>query len=217
MEEYTPELKSLTVIQEAARKIAPGRAPYFLEAHLVKALLMIDMEGPVGRIRLARITGLGEGPVRTLIKHLENKGLIATSREGITLTAIGKKLTSDLKLHIGKKTKISPTTLTVGPHNIAILVKNASHLVKAGVEQRDAAIKIGALGATTLIFSRGKLRMPDVGEDVSQKDSKVHNLLISELQPGDNDIVIIGSAGNESTAEIGAFAAILETLRIKKD
>jgi hypothetical protein len=171
----------------------------------------------MGRIRLSKITGLGEGTVRTLTKHLENKGLIAISREGITLTEAGKRLTSDLRLYIGKKTKIPPTTLTVGPRNIAILVKNTSHLVKAGVEQRDAAIKIGALGATTLIFNRGKLRMPDVGEDVSQKDSKVHNLLISELQPSDNDIVIIGSSSDESTAEIGAIAAILETLRIRKN
>jgi hypothetical protein len=89
--------------------------------------------------------------------------------------------------------------------------------VKTGVEQRDAAIKVGALGATTLIFNRGKLRMPLADEDVSPKDSKVHSLLISELQPSDNDIVIIGSANDESTAEIGALAAVLETLRNKKD
>jgi predicted transcriptional regulator len=184
---------------------------------MVKALLMIDMEGPVGRIRLSKIMGLGEGPVRTLVRHLENKGLIITSREGIILTTAGRKLTSDLKLCIGKKTKIPPTTLTVGPRNVAILVKNISHLVKAGVEQRDAAIKIGALGATTLIFNRGKLRMPDSGEDASQKDSKGHNILISELQPSDNDAIIIGSAKDELTAEIGALAAVLETLRARKD
>lgn len=107
--------------------------------------------------------------------------------------------------------------MTVGPRNTALLVKNAAHLVKTGVEQRDAAIKVGALGATTIIFNHGRFRMPRVGEDVSSKDSKVHNLLISELQPSDNDIVIIGSANDESTAEIGALAAILETLRTKTD
>jgi len=178
---------------------------------------MIDAEGPVGRIRLSKITELGEGTVRTLTKHLENKGLIVTSREGITLTEAGRKLTSNLKLFIGQETKIPPTALTVGPRNVAVLVKNASNLVKTGVEQRDAAIKVGALGATTLIFSCGKLQMPLADEDVFPKDSKVHNLLISELRPSDNDIVIIGSANDESTAEIGAIAAILETLRIKKD
>jgi predicted transcriptional regulator len=217
MKEYTTELRPLTVIQEAARKIAPGRAPYFLEAHLVKALLMIEAEGPMGRIKLSKTIGLGEGTVRTLTRHLENKGLIVTSREGITLTTAGKKLTSDLRLHIGKKTKVPPTTLTVGPCNAAILVRNASHLVKAGVEQRDAAIKVGALGATTLIFDHGKLRMPDVQEDASSKDSKIHSLLISELQPRDNDAVIVGSANDESTAEIGAIAAVLETIKTKKD
>lgn len=210
-------LKALANIEEAAKKIAPGRAPYFLEPHLVKALLMIDAEGPVGRIRLSKTTGLGEGTVRTLIKHLENKGLIATSREGITVTTAGKKLTSDLRLYIGKKTKIPPTTLTIGPHNLAILLKNASHLVRAGVEQRDAAIKVGALGATTLIFNDGRLRMPDAGEDVYKTDPKVHSLLISELQPRNNDVVIIGSAKDESMAEIGAIAAVLETLKIRKD
>ncbi len=210
-------LKALTVIEEAAKKTAPGRAPYFLEAHLVKALLTIDSEGPLGRIKLSKMTDLGEGTVRTMIKHLENKGLIATSREGITLTKAGRELTADLKSFIGKKAEIPSTTLTVGPFNVAVLVKNASHLVRTGVEQRDAAIKVGALGATTLIFSHSTFRMPHADEDLSRKNSKIRDLLISELQPSDNDVVIIGSANDESAAEIGAIAAILETLKIKRN
>ncbi len=163
------------------------------------------------------MTLLGEGTVRTMIKHLENKGLINTSRQGITLTKAGRKLTTDLKSFIGKKVEIPSTTLTVGPFNVAVLVKSASHLVRTGVEQRDAAIKVGALGATTLIFTHGTLRMPNADEDSTLKDSKMRDLLISKLQPSDQDLVVIGSANDESTAEIGAIAAILETLRIRKD
>ena len=89
--------KLIVVLERAAAKLAPGRTPYFIEAHLVKALMTIDAEGPVGRVKLAKTLGLGEGTIRTLIKHLENEGLIKTSKAGIVLTSSGKKLTANLK------------------------------------------------------------------------------------------------------------------------
>jgi hypothetical protein len=58
---------SVEVIERAARKLAPGRVSYFMEAHIVKALRTIDDEGPVGRVKLSKALGLGEGMTRTLI------------------------------------------------------------------------------------------------------------------------------------------------------
>lgn len=205
--------KSLRTLEEAATKLAPGRAPYFVEAHLVKALMTVEAEGPVGRTKLSKTLGLGEGTVRTLIKHLENKGLVKTSRIGIALTNSGKKLVFNLKSRISKEIEVPRSSLTVGPLNVAILLKNAAHSVKGGVEQRDAAIRIGALGATTLIYSRGKLNMPLVEEDVFRDAPAVREALILKFRPREGDVVIIGSANDRPTAELGALAATLETLK----
>ena len=211
-------MKPLRTLGKVASKLAPGRAPYFIEAHLVKALQIVDSEGPVGRVRLSKILGLGEGAVRTLVKHLKNEGLIKISRTGIILTDSGKKLSSFLNSRISSETEVPQSSLTVGPFNIAVLVKNVADAIKYGLEQRDAAIKVGASGATTLIFSHGGLVMPGAeGEDVFKNIPAIRDVLISKLKPREGDVVIIGSGNDRLAAELGAIAAALETLKSAGD
>ena len=211
-------MKPLRTLGKVASKLAPGRAPYFIEAHLVKALKIVDSEGPVGRVRLSKILGLGEGAVRTLVKHLKNEGLIKISRTGIILTDSGKKLSSFLNSRISSETEVPQSSLTVGPFNIAVLVKKVADAIKYGLEQRDAAIKVGASGATTLIFSHGGLVMPGAeGEDVFKNIPAIRDVLISKLKPREGDVVIIGSGNDRLTAELGAIAAALETLKSAGD
>jgi len=208
-------LKSLNVIERVARKSAPGRSPYFVEAHLVKALIMIDAEGPAGRVKLARTLGLGEGSARTLIKHLEKEGLIVTSRKGIVLSGVGERLVCSLKTNISQPVEIPRSSLTVGAFNIAVLVRRAADVIRAGLEQRDAAIKVGALGATTLMLSGGRLTMPSVDEDVFRDSPGIREIIVSQLKPQEKDVILIGSANDRLTAEFGAIAAALETLKTR--
>ncbi len=209
-------MKLLKVIADAASKIAPGRAPYFMEAHVVKALSIIDNQGPVGRSKLAKTLGLGEGSIRTLIRHLEKEGLTEISREGILLTSSGQSLVSSMMSNLSKSIEIPRGSLTVGAFNMAILVRGAAGVVRTGLEQRDAAMMVGALGATTLIFSGGKMTMPSVNEDVFRDAPRIRGTLISQLKPQENDVIVIGSAPNRLTAEFGAIAAALETLKAQR-
>lgn len=203
----------LSIIERATRKIAPGQAPSFIEAHVIKALETISTGKGVGRIKLSEILGFGAGATRTLVRHLRNEGLIEVSRSGIVLSKFGERVYSDLRSRISDGIEIPKSSLTVGLFNVAILVRNASGLVKYGVEQRDAAIKMGALGATTLIFSRNKLTMPGVSVDIFQKVRPIHDTLISKLKPRENDVVIIGSADEKRAAEFGAKTAAIELLK----
>ena len=207
-------MNMLQAIEDAAIKIAPGKAPYFIEAHIVKALMIISRK-PVGRVSLAKALGLGEGSIRTLVKHLEKAGIIETSREGIVLTRSGQKLVSNMKSRISEIIDIPKSALTVGAFNVALVVRDSADSVKAGLEQRDAAIKVGAQGATTLIFSNRKLSMPLTNEDVFKKLPRIRDTIISKLKPKEGDIVVFGSAGDKPTAELGAIAAALETLKAK--
>ena len=211
------KLELLEVIERVASKIAPGRAPSFNEAQVVKALEIIGAHGTVGRIRLSKELELGEGATRTLLKHLKKEGLIEGSRRGVTFSEYGKKLFSNLRSKISEGIDVPNSLLTVGPFNIAVLVRNAAHGVRRGVEQRDTAIKAGALGATTLIFSRNKLTMPSREEDVFKGISSIDNILVSKLDPKENDVIIVGSGENKRSAEIGAKMAALELLKSKSE
>ncbi len=210
-------MELLEVIKRVVIKIAPGRAPSFNEAHVVKALEAIGAYGTVGRIRLSKELELGEGATRTLLKHLRKEGLIEGSRRGITFSEYGKKLFSNLTSRISEGIDVPNSPLTVGPFNIAVLVRNAARGVRTGIEQRDTAIRAGARGATTLIFSRNKLIMPSSEEDVFEGISFIYDMLLSKLNPRENDVVIIASGENKTSAEIGAKMAALELLKFESE
>jgi predicted transcriptional regulator len=210
-------LELLEAIERIASKIAPGRAPSFNEAQVVKALEVIGAYGTLGRIRLSKELELGEGATRTLLKHLKKEGLIEGSRRGTTFSEYGKKLFSNLTSKISEVIEVPNSHLTVGPFNMAVLVRNAAHAVRSGVEQRDKAIKVGALGATTLIFSRSKLTMPSCEEDVFKGISFIYDMLLSKLNPKENDVIVIGSGENKKNAEIGAKMAALELLKFESE
>lgn len=206
-------MESLKVIEKVASRIAPGRIPTFQDVHVIKALEAIGTKKTVGRKRLSKLLGLGEGATRTLVKHLKIEGLIVTLKSGISLSKFGEKVFSDLKSKISHQVEIPKSPLTVGPFNVAVLVKNVAHAVKYGVEQRDAAIKVGALGATTLVFSDERLKMPGVQEDIFKGIQSIYNMLITNLKPEENDVIVIGSANEKLLAEFGAKAAALELLK----
>jgi predicted transcriptional regulator len=203
-------LKILDVVEKVTRKIAPGPTPSFNEAHVVKVLELVSSNETVGRIRLSKELSLGEGTTRTLLKHLKNEGITQSSRSGIKFTDTGAKLFSDLQSRLSEGVDVPSSPLTVGAFNIAILVKDTAKTVKSGMEQRDAAIKSGALGATTLVFRNNKLSLP-TGEEAISKD--MHDELILQFHPAEDDVIIVGSAENKEAAEIGAKMAALKLLK----
>jgi len=203
----------LEIVERVASKIAPGRTPFFTEAHVIKALEEVEAQGQVGRIKLSKELGLGEGTTRTLIKHFKKENLIIISKSGIELSEKGKRLFSSLRAEMSKEVEIPPSSLTVGTFNVAVLVRNVGSAVKYGLEQRDAAIATGANGATTLIFRDNRLTMPSVTEDVFKNTPAIRDTLLSKLQPKENDVIIIGSAEDKRLAEFGAKMAAFELLK----
>ena len=203
----------LEIVERVASKIAPGRTPFFTEAHVIKALEEIEAQGQVGRIKLSKELGLGEGTTRTLVKHFKKENLIIISKSGIELSEHGKRLFSSLRAEMSREVEIPSSSLTVGAFNVAVLVRNVGSAVKFGLEQRDTAIAIGAHGATTLIFSKNRLTMPGVTEDVFKDVPAIRDTLLSKLQPKENDVIIIGSAEDRRLAEFGAKMAAFELLK----
>ena len=207
------ETRFLEVIEKVSGKLAPGRTPMFTEVHIVRAIEILSAGEPVGRIRLSKILRLGEGETRTLVRHLRNEDVIKISRAGIVLSEFGEKLLSDMRSRLSEEMEVPDSSLTVGPYNVAVLIKNAADSVKYGLEQRDAAIKAGALGATTLVFRDNRLTMPGVSEDIFGSIQSIHDMLVAKLKPEEGDVVIIGSADDKQTAEFAAKTAAFKLLK----
>lgn len=94
--------------------------------------------------------------------------------------------------------------LQYGVCDYLVLLKNYSFAIRSGIEQRDAAIKMGAMDATTLLYKDHKFVMPGA---YSSKD-------LLQIEPHiANDMIIIGSDNkNSRIAEFGAKNAALFTI-----
>lgn len=194
------------LLEKIAGEKAPGPAPTFSVLHLLQAMELVA-EKPIGRTKLAEELKTGEGATRTIIKRLKDAGLVSTSKNGCRLTLKGQKLWEEYKKVIPKSIKIGKCELTNVKHNFAILAKSCGNKIGTGIEQRDAAVKIGAKGAITIIFKNGRLMIPSVSDDLLRDYPKTAEQIINFLQPEENDVIVISGSDDLYLAKCGATAA----------
>ncbi|MGQ9507164.1 MAG: DUF4443 domain-containing protein [Candidatus Bathycorpusculaceae bacterium] len=194
------------LLEKIAGERAPGPSPTFSLFHVLNAIEIMAKQ-PIGRGMLAENLKVGEGAVRTIINRLQKAGLIAVSKAGCVLTKKGLSLWKKYKAIFKEKIEIGKNELTLAEYNFAILVKNHGHKVKSGMEQRDAAVMVGAKSATTLLFKGRRLIIPSVSSNVADDFPKAANQILKLLKPEENDVIIIVSANTPEKAEYGTLAA----------
>jgi len=198
---------------KVVKRYAPSRVLSFDLVHVFKAMQLMQNNGHVSRASLCKNLDLGEGVIKTLVKHLKMQNFIETSNGGTTMTDKGRAISAELIACIPFETTIPKCSVALGRFNHAVLLKELGFTVRSGLEQRDAAIKMGAIGASTLIFKEDKFLMPNGSYDTLKSEPEINVLLIKKLKPVDGDIVIIGSADNDKkTAELAAKNAALLTI-----
>jgi hypothetical protein len=194
-------------LEDLILKKAPGPSPSFTVFDIIESFELIGETGSAGRGKLSDKLGLGEGATRTMITRLAEAGAIFASKSGCSFTTKGKRIWNDLKVVLPRKANIEPNELTFADHNVAVLVKGKASVVNKGLEQRDAAVKAGAKGATTLVSRGNRILLPTISEDVAADYPKAFSLITQLMKPEDGDAVIISSADGLKEAERGALAA----------
>jgi len=76
-------------LQKVASRIAPSRGLSFELVHVLKTLQLIQERGHVSRHTLCKKLGLGEGTVKTLVKHLKIYDLVETDKTGTRISERG--------------------------------------------------------------------------------------------------------------------------------
>lgn len=178
-----------------------GPVPKFNDYHIWKAFQCLDDTNPVGRKKLSQILGIGEGSTRTILSMMQDQSMITIGKSGILLTDAGTEFKKSVHMDVAD---ISISDLTIGDRDCAVRVPKMARNVKYGCEERDAAIKSGATGATTLIYTNGKLIFP--GSDYPV-DPEVKSKIRSVFSLKNDDVVIIGTGPTRESAEIGAVIA----------
>jgi len=193
-------------IEDVASQKAPGPSTTFTVSHIFFALDLMA-EKTIGRNKLARKLGVGDGTVRTIINRLKNSGLIETSKEGCNLTSKGLAVWKHFEELFPKRVELAETELTNAKYNYAFLVKNSGHKVKSGIEQRDAAIVAGAKQAAIMVSKQGHLTIESVSNRLEQQFPTAAKQILNAIHPADNDVIVLVGADKMANAKQGAFAA----------
>jgi hypothetical protein len=180
-----------------------GALPKYSLHHLLWALFLVSDNGRIGRKRLAALMGVGEGTCRGVLRELDDRGLVSVAKGGISLSKRGRRMMSGLPAVHGEL-GLGPLALSDFAHGVAM--RDHARFVRSGIEQRDAAMLAGAIGATALIFDNGALRFPD-GRKLEEDYGADAALLVHLFKPGEGDVIVIGYGRDAVGAESGAFAA----------
>lgn len=172
----------------------------FTDAHMIKALMML--ETAAGREALMKTLGLNEASARTLLRNLEGVGYVKPSAKGHVLTTKGQNFLSFIKLNIMGPVPVDMHEISVSKYNIAYLVRKKASKIKLGIEQRDQAIKFGADGLTTIICNK-ELFIPGM------TGFKVSESIVNAFPVSSGDVILVGSAKNEITADLAALNSAL--------
>ena len=200
-------------LQKVADRYAPSRVISFDMVHVFKTLQLIQDNGHVSREKLCKDLGLGEGTIKTLVRHLKMHNLIESTNAGTTMTKKGNSFFSELLSSIPSEISLSKCAITLGKFNYAVLVKKMSSMIKDGIAQRDAAIRMGASGATTLLFKDNKFLIPQTYFDSLKDEHQLSEQMIKNLHPQDGDVIIIGSDNySRMKAEFAPKSAALITI-----
>ena len=160
----------------------------------------------MGRKMLSQKLDIGEGSTRTILNMLTENNLAAISKNGIVLTERGEAAKESVSLDVKL---ISLGDLTIGNSDCAVRISKMAKKVQYGCEERDAAIRAGATGATTLVCNDGVLMFPG---SLYPVDEVTSSILKREFRIKNDDVLVIGTAGSYQMAEIGAVTAALNIM-----
>jgi len=191
-----------------------GPTPAFTPVQIVYTILLLGSSEEIGRKRLKERLKIGEGSVRTLLSRLLSKGVITTTKKGIILTEKGRKLYAYLKQHLSPVLRIDFAMPWQPPHNYGVLVRGCAEKVSSGIDERDEAIRNGALAAMVLTQMMDGLYMPRV-TNLSQERPDFAENVLKLFNPTVGDVIIIAGSDDENKAMYSALAAALKLLTEK--
>lgn len=204
--------QQIKLLQNIVSRKGSSKVLTFSTPHVFKAFQLLYLEKFVSRSKFCKELHLGEGAIKTLILHLKDAKMVDTTRSGTYLTTKGKKFSENLNKIIKNECKLSKSKIIQGKHNHAIILKNYSNAIKAGLEQRDYAILYGSSGCITLLYKNNRFVFPGEDRECLEDDPNTRKKLSDDLCPEEGDVIIISSSDDSFVAEISAKNSALWTL-----
>lgn len=190
-----------------------GTPQRYSDSDMFWAMYLMSGSARVGRKSICKTLGIGEGSVRSILTILTDCRLLDTYQTGSILNARGHDLFDSIP--------ITPAEIDIpdwipGEQCFAIVVKGVGSKVTDGMRERDAGVRVGGHGCTTIVFRDGRPFVPPDG-DLDEFAPEYSEYLMSLDIAGPEDAIIVGSADDEATARTSATNAAFGLLRRAPD
>ncbi len=177
----------------------------FNDANVYWSLHILSDGRRMGRKRLAEEVGVGEGSMRRIIDTLKEWDFINIKQTGITITKAGLSFLEQIPM---RPVDIHIEESVEGEYQQGVLVIGGVGKVVNGMEQRDAGIKVGAEGCTTIVIRDGNLMIPP-DWNLDEKDPELAYRIRKDIGLTENDALIIGGSDTKTSAIEAAVTAAL--------
>ncbi|MCD6403268.1 MAG: hypothetical protein J7K98_02985 [Candidatus Aenigmarchaeota archaeon] len=173
---------------------------------VLRVFFLMGERGKVAREKLSKLSGIGEGSIRSILRILSKRKLIVTTRKGSELSSKGKKMFNEAMKLFTLPKKIKHDVFKDGFDAYASVVKKYEReKIKELYKARDFAIRKGCNSAMVLICNRsGSIKIPYVRK-------WNFNVLHEELEILPNQLVVLTSSKTRKITEKGILS-ILEYL-----
>ena len=187
---------------------APQYGPMFrfTDASVYWALYVLSDGKRMGRKRLSEEIGVGEGSMRRIIETLRERDMISIKQTGITITKTGLNYLKELPIEV---VDINLGDAVVGEFSRSIIVYGVSNKIQNGMQQRDAGIKAGASGCTTVVMRNGELFIPP-DWNLDKERPEIARKIREETDMSEKDVLIVGSGDDSNAATAAALTAAFE-------
>jgi len=185
-----------------------GASPSFSEVHIIRTL--IRLQNRIGRKKLLREIGIGEGSIRTILKKLKTEGLIDSTKKGHKLNDSGFEYLNKYLKKFKIPFKIISDDIIEGK-KIGIVVYKSSDKITTGVRERDIAVRTGASGALVLKYDDklNKLKFPSNIQSIEDFLEFKNEIESMNFKFNAGDVLIVAFSNNYNVSENAAFAIAL--------
>jgi hypothetical protein len=162
----------------------------------------------MGRKALAEASGVGEGSMRRILEKFREWNFVDIKQTGISITKAGLAFLDQIPIRL---IDIDIAGSVMGAYQQGVIVYGVASKIGNGMKQRDAGVRSGAVGCTTILMVDGHLIIPP-DWDMDEKTPEIAKKIRSDVEMTQDDVIIVGDAESKIIAIEAAINAAFDLI-----
>lgn len=180
----------------------------FSDANVYYALYLLSDGTRMGRKALAEASGVGEGSMRRILEKFREWNFVDIKQTGISITKAGLAFLDQIPIRL---VDVDIAGSVMGAYQQGVIVYGVASKIGNGMKQRDAGVRSGAVGCTTILMVDGHLMIPP-DWDMDEKTPEIAAKIRKDIEMTQDDVIIVGDAESKIIAIEAAINAAFDLI-----